>query len=394
MRPVCAAREQFGEASAAVTAQGVIAGEGAGLRAELLSWEAAPGIEPAIVTLSEDALEENPFFSAPALLPALQAYGDDRVRLACVWLGERLIGLWPVEKRRVYARLPYRHWATWTHPHCYYGAPLIAQGFEEEAFKGLFALLCENEEARGFARLGRIERDGPVYKAALEAAKARKRMHYEAGAISRAALQGGASVEATLAVHVRKKKRKELNRLRNRLNELGEIAVREATPTDDITAWTEEFLLLEDKGWKGKKRTSLKSSERDAEWFRQTIKRAHEANALHFLRLDLDFRPIAMLTTLIEGGAAYSLKICHDPAFDRFSPGVMIEIEAMRSLLGRADFRFADSCAAPDHSMINGLWRARRVVTGLNVSGCGLGAKARLSIARALEGARDRFPKE
>ena len=66
---------------------------------------------------------------------------------------------------------------------------------------------------------------------------------------------------------MRKKKRKELQRLRNRLNELGEIAVREATPTDDITAWTEEFLLLEDKGWKGKKRTSLKSSERDAEWF-------------------------------------------------------------------------------------------------------------------------------
>jgi CelD/BcsL family acetyltransferase involved in cellulose biosynthesis len=194
--------------------------------------------------------------------------------------------------------------------------------------------------------------------------------------------------------HVRKKKRKELQRLRNRLNELGDIAVREATPTDDIAAWTEEFLILEDKGWKGKKGTSLKSSERDADWFRNTLRRAHEADALHFMRLDIDFRPIAMLATLMEGGVGYSLKICHDPAFDRFSPGVMIEIEAMRSLLAREGFRFADSCAAPDHSMINGLWRARRVVTGLNVSGRGLGSKAGLALAKALEGARDRFPKE
>ncbi len=377
-----------------MTAQGVIVEKEAGLRAALISCAEAAGLEPAMTALGEELLEENPFFSAPALLPALEAYGDDRTRLACVWRGERLIALWPVEKRRFYARLPYRYWATWTHPHCYYGAPLIGRGFEEAALGALFLLLCEGDEARHFARLGRIERDGPVYNAVLAAAKTDKRMAYEAGAISRAALQGGASAETTLAVHLRKKKRKELQRLRNRLNELGDIAAREATPTDDIAAWTEEFLLLEDKGWKGKKGTSLKSSERDADWFRKTLRRAHETGTLHFMRLDIDFRPIAMLATLLKGGAGYSLKICHDPAFDRFSPGVMIEIEAMRSLLDRDGFRFADSCAAPDHSMINGLWRARRVITGLNVSGRGLGSKAGLALAKALEGARDRFPKD
>jgi hypothetical protein len=174
-----------------VTAQEVIAGKDAGLRAALVSCGEALALEPAIAALGEELLEENPFFSAPALLPALEAYGDDKTRLACVWLGARLIALWPVEKRRFYARLPYRYWATWTHPHCYYGAPLIARGFEEEAFKELFALLGDGEEARCFVRLGRIERDGPVYKAALAAAKAKKRLAYEAGAISRAALQGG-----------------------------------------------------------------------------------------------------------------------------------------------------------------------------------------------------------
>lgn len=345
-------------------------------------------------SLCDDLVEENPFFAPASLIPALKAYGDEKTRLACVRQGDRLIALWPVERRFFYAHLPLGYWATWSHPHCYYGAPLIARGFEDAAFTALFSLLCEGGEARGFVRFGRIERDGLVYKAASAAAAADKRMAYEAGAVSRAALQGGASVETTLAVHVRKKKRKEIQRLRNRLNELGDVAIREATPTDDIGAWAEEFLLLEDKGWKGKNGTSLKSSDRDADWFRQTVTRAHGAGALHFMRIDIDFRPIAMLATLLQDGAGYSLKICHDPAFDRFSPGVMIEIEAMRSLLSRADFRFADSCAAPDHSMINGLWRARRVITGLNVSGRGLGAKGGLMLAKALEGARDRFPKE
>jgi len=137
----------------------------------------------------------------------------------------------------------------------------------------------------------------------------------------------------------------------------------------------------------------MKSNPVDAQWFRDTLAGAQAAGALHFLRLDLDGRPLAMLVTLMSKGAAYSLKICHDPEFDRYSPGVMIEIEAMRSLLERADFRFADSCATPDHSMINGLWRARRVVTGLNVSGRGLFSRAGLMLAKSLEGARARFPK-
>jgi len=380
-----------------VTAQGdIIEGGASGdnVRAALMSCGEAARLEAAMPALCEGLIEDNPFFAPAALFPALKAYGDEKTRLACVWQGDRLIGLWPVEQRLFYAKLPYRYWATWTHPHCYYGAPLIACGFEETALKELFAVLCEGDEGRSFVRLGRIVRDGPVYQAAAAAARADKRISYEAGAIARAALQGGASAEATLAVHVRKKKRKELQRLRNRLNELGEVAVREATPTDDVAAWAEEFLLLEDKGWKGKKGTSLKSSDHDADWFRQTLKRAHEAGELHLMRIDLDWRPIAMLATLVINGAGYSLKICHDPDFDRFSPGVMIEIEAMRSLLGRAEFRFADSCAAPDHSMINGLWRARRVITGLNVSGRGLVSKAGLALAKALEQARDRFPKE
>lgn len=367
--------------------------EKAGPRAALVAPADAAALATAWERLCADLLEENPFYAPGALLPALKAYADERVRLACVWAGNDLIALLPVVKMRFYARMPVAYWAAWTHPHCYYGAPLIRRGSEEAAFEALFDLLCEGEEGRTFVRLARIGREGPAIRAALAAAQAEKRLAYEAGAVSRAALSSGASPEATLAVHVRKKKRKELARLRKRLEEQGAVALRVLSPADDVRQWTEEFLALEDKSWKGRARTSLKSSEKDAAWFRETLHAMDKAARLHFLRLDLDGRPVAMLATLISNGAAYSMKICHDPDYARYSPGVMIEIEAMRSLMTRPDFRFADSCAAPDHSMINGLWRARRVVTGLNVSGRGAAARGTLALARLLEGARAKLPK-
>lgn len=370
----------------------------AALRAALVAPEDAPSLMDAWEALYGDLLEENPFFSPGALAPALKAFASTGVRLACVWSGDALIALTPVVKKRFYARLPAAYWATWTHPHCYYGAPLIRKGQEAAAFARLYDLLCEGEEGRSFLRLARIDRDGPVMRAALDAAQQDRRLGYEAGALARAMLASGASAEATLAVHVRKKKRKELARLKNRLEEQGALALRLLSPADDLHQWTEDFLDLEDKGWKGKAGTSLRSNEKDAAWFRETLKAMDKkgmdrAARLHFLRLDFNGRAIAMLTTLISGGAAYSLKICHDPDYAKFSPGVMIEIEAMRSLLSRPDFRFADSCAAPDHSMINGLWRAKRVVTGLNISGRGASARGALGLARLLEGARARLPK-
>ena len=354
----------------------------------------ARALRPAWESLCAELLEENPFYTPGALIPALEAFADPGVQLACVWSGDALIALLPVAKRRFYARLPVAYWANWTHPHCYYGAPLIRRGAEAEAYQGLFTLLCEGEDARAFLRLSRIERDGPAMRAGVAAAHAGRRLAYDAGAISRAALRAGASAEATLVVHVRKKKRKELARLRKRLEELGAVRLRELSPGDDLSQWTEDFLTLEDKSWKGRRRTSLKSNEADASWFRETLRDMAAAQALHFLRLDLDDKPVAMLATLICSGAAYTLKICHDPDYAKFSPGVMIEIEAMRALLGRSDFRFADSCAAPDHQMINGLWRARRVVTGLNDSGRSVAARGALGLARLLEGARARLPQK
>lgn len=341
--------------------------------------------------LTSDLVEENPFYAPWSLIPALEAYADARVRIVAVWRGPELIGLAPFTRSRGYARLPVGYWRSWTHPHCYFAAPLVRKGREDAFFETLFAALCEGDDRRGFIRLARMDQSGPLMGSALAIAAREGRIAYDAGAVERALLCGGASAESTLAVFVRKKKRKELKRLRNRLEELGRVEIRELSPADNLDEWAEAFLELEHRGWKGDKGTSLKSNEKDARWFRITLNGALAAGQLHFMRIDLDGRPIAMLANLLANGAGYSVKICHDPDYARYSPGVMIEIEAMRSVLEKDDFNFMDSCAAPDHSMINGLWRARRMITGLNVSGKGVSARASLKLCRMLEGARSRL---
>src|SRR3546814_17447957 len=55
---------------------------------------------------------------------------------------------------------------------------------------------------------------------------------------------------------------------------------------------------------------------------------------LHFLRMDLDGRAIAMLVNFRHGEGAFSFKIAFDEALGRFSPGVLIEIANLQAVLG------------------------------------------------------------
>lgn len=379
-----------GQTAAADSAPGLYAP----LHAELLGATEAVDIEAAWLGLAADAVEENPFFEPFALLPALDRYADDHVRLTCVWAGpgrERLIGLCPVVAAHGYAHLPLSYWRVWAHPHCFYAAPLLRRGAGPEAARALLRLLCDGDAARSFLRLPRLDAGGPVATAFRQAAAGR--VCFENDRYERAVLRSGEEAEAYFASAIRKKKRKELGRLRGRLQEIGGISFRTLTNRPDLAGWTETFLSLEDKGWKGEAGSSLQASAKDAAWFRESIERAFEAGRLDFLRLDCGEKPIAMLVGF-GGVESYSVKICHDPAYARFSPGVMIEIEATRARLQDENFRFADSCAAKDHPMINSLWRDRRRIAGLNISGAAARSKALLRFCELLESMREAFPRK
>lgn len=342
--------------------------------------------------LSANAVEPNPFYSPALLVPALEAFPEKGLRIATVRDGQgRLIALAPVAPCRGYSRLPVSYLATWMHPHCFFAAPLIRQHVEAAALSALFDLV-ENDGA--FFRLRSLDEGGPIAKAAARVAEATGRFFAPSAGYSRALLSGGYRTEETLEEALKGKKRKELRRLRARLEDEGAVVFDTLACADRVASWTANFLSLEGAGWKGGAGTAFASSDAGRAFFTAAVQRSFGAGSLDFHRLSVDGRPIAMIINFIERGAGYSFKIAYDETYARFSPGVLLEIEMMRALETRTGLCFVDSCAAPDHPMINSLWRGRREIEALNVSGRSVGAKALLRLLTGLERAGEKLRRE
>jgi CelD/BcsL family acetyltransferase involved in cellulose biosynthesis len=334
------------------------------LRASFIADIAA--LMPSWADLAANAAEPNPFYGPALLPPALDAFAAEGPRLAVVRdQDERLIALAPVAPLRGYSRLPVRYLATWMHPHCFFAAPLIRKGHEQEALSALFDL---TEKEGAFFRLRHLDADGPIFAAARAVAEETVRRTADSNRYQRALLKGGFETEAYLHDALRGKKRKELRRLRNRLEEDGAVAFERLDDRAMLGRWTLDFLALEGAGWKGREGTALGGDPASAKFFADALLSSFDRGALRFYRLTHGGKPIAMIVNFIEGAAGYSFKIAYDEAYARYSPGVMLEIEMMKALEAERGLSFIDSCAQKDHPMINSLWRERRTIVALNVS--------------------------
>ena len=73
-----------------------------------------------------------------------------------------------------------------------------------------------------------------------------------------------------------------------------------------------------------------------------------------------------MLATLFDKDCGFSFKTCFHEDYARYSPGVLLQREALH-LLEQRKIEWIDSCAAPDHPMIDSLWQERRPILALSV---------------------------
>lgn len=343
-----------------------------GLRSMIRAWS----------DLADGAVEPNAFYAPALLLPALAAFAAEKPDVAVVHDGAgRLVGLVPVAPLRGYSRLPVRYLATWMHAHCFFAAPLVRRGFEQAFFESLFALV----ERRGaFLRLRHLDADGPLFAAAVAAAAGQKRLCAPSARYERAMLRSPFATEDYLKATLNGKRRKEMRRLRARLEEEGPVRF-ERYSGGDLNQWTEEFLDLEASGWKGRNRTALLQDDASARFFREAAAQADAAGELQFFRLMSGARVIASAVNFQSGAVSYAFKIAYNEDYARYSPGVMIEIEIMRALEGAPSLAFIDSCAQAEHPMIDRLWRERRAISALNISRRDRPSKALFRLLMALE---------
>jgi hypothetical protein len=102
--------------------------------------------------------------------------------------------------------------------------------------------------------------------------------------------------------------------------------------------------------------------------FRAGLPALAEAGKLRFWKLALDGRPVAMLFAVVEGARGWLGKIAYDERLARFSPGVLLVLQATRSIFEEGLVE-VDSCAIPGHPMIDRLWAGRIALADVLVAG-------------------------
>jgi CelD/BcsL family acetyltransferase involved in cellulose biosynthesis len=233
----------------------------------------------------------------------------------------------------------------------------------EEAEAAALDLMQEARAAGAHALIVRAAAlDGPTMKAFREELRRDGLRTVLLETHLRASLDATRDADEFLQEALGPKKLKELRRQRNRLADHGEVRFDVARTPQEIAAAVETFLVLEASGWKAQRGTALAQDEGDAAF----IRRASMALAAHgqceIISLFAGQTPVASGVVLRHRDRAFFFKLGVDERFAKFSPGVQLTLELTRYLCADPAIRFADSTAAPDHPMINPIWRGRLAI--------------------------------
>jgi hypothetical protein len=101
----------------------------------------------------------------------------------------------------------------------------------------------------------------------------------------------------------------------------------------------------------------------------------------------IDARTVASLILLRNRDTVWAWKIAYDESLARASPGVQLIVHSTKELLDDATVARVDSCAGPDHPMIDHVWRERLALTDRLIR-VGPDGSAAFAIAASLEAIR------
>lgn len=317
--------------------------------------------------LADAASEPNPFLERWSLIPSLIHFPDPQCRVAVAEDADgALVGLVPITQEARYGRLPLRHSQNWAHPNMFHGAPLVRAGQEDSFWRALLTLLDADGGNGPLLHLRDLTDGGPLLEALHRVVASRGGQVATVMRHERALLQSDLSPDAYWTAAMRGKKRKELRRQMARLAETGAVRFVDWRAGDDVRPWMDAFLSLEAQGWKGAAGSALAVADDTRAWFTALIPAAAEAGRLDMRAMHWDDRPIAMLISFLSPPGGFSFKTAFDESLSRFSPGVQLQQHAL-TLLNDNRIDWVDSCAAPNHPMIDSIWQERRGIVRVSV---------------------------
>lgn len=153
------------------------------------------------------------------------------------------------------------------------------------------------------------------------------------------------------------------------LSQLGEVNWEMISHGEISSTHINDFLRLENLGWKRKKKSSLLSNPNDALFFQEMIKNFNGEGRSFFTELKINNQVIASSTNLISGNAGFAFKIGWNPAYAKFSPGIINEILLLENDNGDiSNLEYIDSGTSGSNSYIDRIWNEKREIqTGIYI---------------------------
>jgi CelD/BcsL family acetyltransferase involved in cellulose biosynthesis len=314
--------------------------------------------------LAARAAEPNIFYEPGFALPAAAVFGRDAGAIL-IWSDAqpaRLIGFFPARiERRRYGIGP-AVLAGWMHPYAPLGVPLIDADHVATATRAWLDFIAAPGGLPSLTLIPYLPIHGP-FALALQAELSARGGRVVAFDCHERALLAPAIDRATyLQAAMSAKRRKELRRQWRRLGEEHTVSFERATEIADVSVQLASFLEIESRGWKGSAGTAAAKNPAIREFMQRALANLAARSQVRIEQLILDGQPIAAGIVLRSGDTGWFWKTAYDETVARASPGVHLSVELTQSLLADASLAQVDSCATPDHTMIDHIWRERLTI--------------------------------
>ena len=252
-----------------------------------------------------------PFVGPGWIQPWRAAFGRGRLVIFVARHRGRLVGVLPLERHFGVLRSP-------TNAH----TPVFDHiATDDEVTRALAERVLEHKAP--VVSLGRLEAGGPLTEALQDCAP-RHRYRTVTRTMGRSPYVVTSGGLAAYERRVSRNLRHDVERRTRRLSELGAVSLEICSGREELPRLLQEGLEVERRGWKGAQRTAIASRARTRDFYVAAARWAASCGWLRLAFLRLDGRPIAFQFDLQSADTYYSLKIGHEPAYERYSPGKVL----------------------------------------------------------------------
>jgi len=296
--------------------------------------------------LAARAAEPNPWFEPQLIRPIAQHLVSDLMLLAA-FRAEELVACLPLMRTRM-------HWKrvgvpAWIVPHpC--GTPLVDGLHAEDALRAMVDCLTRRGPEILLSWNG-IAADG-VAMAALDrtVAVSRRQMMNEGSWPFLRRRAEPTYLDAVLVGKRRRNLQRSRRLLQDRLDEPVRLVDHAGEP-----GVVDRFLALEASGYKGRGGTAILSDPHKPDYFRDVCAGFAAHGRLRILALEAGDTTLAMKCQMCAGDGVFELKVGFDERFATFSPGVLLEIDAV-SWFHDGPYKWAVTNTLHAQSPLHWLW--------------------------------------